>query len=179
MATVTVTPGYNWVSGEVVTPAKMNLAAAPTVTAVVADGEITTNKLASSLDLGGKTVTLPNNSITANKLSTSSTAGTGVGFVREVAADYIVFQSASGAKVAQCWGTASATSGTVLTTVAFPVTFSAGPSVTATVSGISFGSSRIVSFGAVSTSGFNYQVRDDANNAQTNPVVWIAIGPVA
>lgn len=30
MATVTVTPGYNWVSGEVVTPAKMNLAAAPT-----------------------------------------------------------------------------------------------------------------------------------------------------
>jgi hypothetical protein len=32
MATVTVTPGYNWVSGEVVTPAKMNLAAAPTAT---------------------------------------------------------------------------------------------------------------------------------------------------
>jgi microcystin-dependent protein len=30
MATVTVTPGYNWVSGEVVTPAKMNLAAQPT-----------------------------------------------------------------------------------------------------------------------------------------------------
>ena len=44
MATVTVTPGYNWVSGEVVTPAKMNLAAAPTVSvsaivnADVADG---------------------------------------------------------------------------------------------------------------------------------------------
>ena len=37
MATVTVTPGYNWVSGEVVTPAKMNLAAAPTasVSAIV------------------------------------------------------------------------------------------------------------------------------------------------
>lgn len=31
MATATVTPGYNWVSGEVVTPAKMNNAAAPTV----------------------------------------------------------------------------------------------------------------------------------------------------
>ena len=44
MATVTVTPGYNWVSGEVVTPAKMNLAAAPAVSvsaivnADVADG---------------------------------------------------------------------------------------------------------------------------------------------
>jgi microcystin-dependent protein len=37
MATITVTPGYNWVSGEVVTPAKMNLAAAPTasVSAIV------------------------------------------------------------------------------------------------------------------------------------------------
>jgi hypothetical protein len=45
MATVTVTPGYSWSSGEIVTPAKMNLAAAPAVTAVVADGEITTAKI--------------------------------------------------------------------------------------------------------------------------------------
>jgi hypothetical protein len=37
MATVTVTPGYSWSSGEIVTPAKMNLAAEPTasVTAIV------------------------------------------------------------------------------------------------------------------------------------------------
>jgi hypothetical protein len=39
----TVTAGYNWTSGETVTPAKLNSAAAPTV--VVADGEITTAKI--------------------------------------------------------------------------------------------------------------------------------------
>ena len=64
MATVTVTPGYNWVSGEVVTPAKMNLAAAPTATvsaivaadissnavttAKIADANVTTAKLATA-----------------------------------------------------------------------------------------------------------------------------------
>jgi microcystin-dependent protein len=62
-----VTQGYTWTSGEIVTPAKMNLAAAPTV--AVADNEITTSKildanvtaakLAATLDLSGKTVTLP------------------------------------------------------------------------------------------------------------------------
>jgi hypothetical protein len=40
----TVTAGYNWVSGETVTPAKLNSAAAPTV--AVADNEITTAKIA-------------------------------------------------------------------------------------------------------------------------------------
>ena len=41
MATVTVTPGYNWVSGEVVTPAKMNLAATPTATVTsIVDADI-------------------------------------------------------------------------------------------------------------------------------------------
>ena len=39
----TVTASYNWVSGETVTPAKLNSAAAPTV--VVADNEITTAKI--------------------------------------------------------------------------------------------------------------------------------------
>jgi hypothetical protein len=63
----TVTAGYNWVSGETVTPAKLNSAAAPTV--VVADNEITTAKIldanvtaakmAATLDLSSKTVTLP------------------------------------------------------------------------------------------------------------------------
>jgi hypothetical protein len=43
----TVTAGYNWVSGETVTPAKLNSAAAPTV--VVADGEVTQAKLASGV----------------------------------------------------------------------------------------------------------------------------------
>jgi hypothetical protein len=91
MATVTVTPGYNWVSGEVVTPAKMNLAAAPTVAAVLADGEITTNKLAPAAVTNAKlaadldaskltTGTLPiariaDDAITNDKLSLSANAG--------------------------------------------------------------------------------------------------------
>ena len=40
----TVTAGYNWVSGETVTPTKLNSTAAPTV--VVADNEVTTAKIA-------------------------------------------------------------------------------------------------------------------------------------
>jgi microcystin-dependent protein len=39
----TVTASYNWVSGETVTPAKLNTTAAPTV--VVADNEVTTAKI--------------------------------------------------------------------------------------------------------------------------------------
>jgi microcystin-dependent protein len=72
----TVTAGYNWVSGETVTPAKLNSAAAPTV--VVADNEVTTSKianlavtdgkLASTLNLSGKTVTLPNTSVSLAQL---------------------------------------------------------------------------------------------------------------
>jgi len=69
MATVSVTPGYSWSSGEIVTPAKMNLAAAPSVAVALADSEVTTAKLAtgavtdailaSALNLSSKTVTLP------------------------------------------------------------------------------------------------------------------------
>jgi hypothetical protein len=79
----TVTASYNWVSGETVTPAKLNSAAAPTV--VVADNEVTTakildanvtaGKLAATLDLSGKTVTLPDDSVTNDKLSLSANAG--------------------------------------------------------------------------------------------------------
>jgi microcystin-dependent protein len=43
----TVTPGIVWTSGETVTPAKLNSAAAPTV--VVADGEVTVAKLAAAV----------------------------------------------------------------------------------------------------------------------------------
>jgi hypothetical protein len=39
----TVTASYNWVSGETVTPTKLNSTAAPTV--VVADNEVTTSKI--------------------------------------------------------------------------------------------------------------------------------------
>jgi len=69
----TVTAGYNWVSGETVTPAKLNSAAAPTV--VVADGEVTDAKLAATLDLSTKTVTLPDDSVTNAKLSLAANAG--------------------------------------------------------------------------------------------------------
>jgi microcystin-dependent protein len=43
----TVTASYNWVSGETVTPTKLNSTAAPTV--VVADGEVTVAKLAAAV----------------------------------------------------------------------------------------------------------------------------------
>jgi hypothetical protein len=73
----TVTAGYTWTSGETVTPAKLNSAAAPTV--VVADDEITTAKIldanvtaakmAATLDLSSKTVTLPDASVAQAKLA--------------------------------------------------------------------------------------------------------------
>jgi hypothetical protein len=79
----TVTASYNWVSGETVTPTKLNTTAAPTV--VVADNEVTTSKildanvtagkLAATLDLSGKTVTLPDDSVTDAKLSLAANAG--------------------------------------------------------------------------------------------------------
>jgi hypothetical protein len=69
----TVTAGYTWTSGETVTPAKLNSAAAPTV--VVADGEVTAAKLAATLDLSSKTVTLPDDSVTNDKQSLSANAG--------------------------------------------------------------------------------------------------------
>jgi hypothetical protein len=69
----TVTPGIVWVSGETVTPAKLNSAAAPTV--VVADGEVTDAKLAATLDLSSKTVTLPDDSVTNAKLSLAANDG--------------------------------------------------------------------------------------------------------
>jgi hypothetical protein len=89
----TVTASYNWVSGETVTPAKLNTTAAPTV--VVADNEVTTakildaavtaGKLAAALDLSSKTVTLPSSSattaviaddaVTNDKLSLTANAG--------------------------------------------------------------------------------------------------------
>jgi hypothetical protein len=69
----TVTPGIVWVSGETVTPAKLNSAATPTV--VVADGEVTDAKLAATLDLSSKTVTLPDDSVTNAKLSLAANDG--------------------------------------------------------------------------------------------------------
>jgi hypothetical protein len=88
MATVTVTPGYNWVSGEVVTPAKMNLAAAPTATVstIVAadiaadsittvkilDANVTNAKIASGVDAAKLTTgTLPADRIASGAITTA------------------------------------------------------------------------------------------------------------
>jgi hypothetical protein len=83
----TVTASYNWVSGETVTPTKLNTTAAPTV--VVADNEVTTAKildanvtnakLASGIDASKLTTgTLPiariaDGAITASKLDGAQT----------------------------------------------------------------------------------------------------------
>jgi hypothetical protein len=69
MATVTVTPGYSWSSGEIVTPAKMNLAAAPAVTAVVADGEITASKLAAA---SVTSTALASGAVTSDKIASGA-----------------------------------------------------------------------------------------------------------
>jgi hypothetical protein len=60
----TVTASYNWVSGETVTPAKLNTTAAPTV--VVADNEVTTAKI---LDANVTTAKIADANVTNAKLA--------------------------------------------------------------------------------------------------------------
>jgi hypothetical protein len=60
----TVTASYNWVSGETVTPAKLNTTAAPTV--VVADNEVTTAKI---LDANVTTAKILDANVTNAKLA--------------------------------------------------------------------------------------------------------------
>jgi hypothetical protein len=62
----TVTQGYTWTSGETVTPAKLNSAAAPTV--VVADNEVTTAKILDANVTNAKLAT----GIDASKLTTGT-----------------------------------------------------------------------------------------------------------
>jgi hypothetical protein len=59
----TVTASYNWVSGETVTPAKLNTTAAPTV--VVANNEVTTAKI---LDANVTTAKIASNAVTTAKI---------------------------------------------------------------------------------------------------------------
>lgn len=73
----TVTKGKTFASGEVVTPSKLHeMVDSASVSAIVnadidASAAIAATKLASSLDLSGKTVTLPDTSVTAGMLSTA------------------------------------------------------------------------------------------------------------
>lgn len=79
--TISYTPGYDWPDDDVITIAKLRLAANPTIaltgtisTSSIGDGSITTAKyqdasvtaakLAATLDLSGKTLTLPANVVT-------------------------------------------------------------------------------------------------------------------
>jgi hypothetical protein len=72
-----VTKGKTFASGEVVTPSKLHeMVDSASVSAIVnadidASAAIAATKLASSLDLSGKTVTLPDTSVTAGMLSTA------------------------------------------------------------------------------------------------------------
>jgi hypothetical protein len=85
MATVTVTPGYGWSSGEIVTPAKMNLAASPTV--ALAPNTIVDADVSSSAAIAGtkiapafgsqNVVTAVN--VTAGKLIPTGTSAAGSG----------------------------------------------------------------------------------------------------
>ena len=79
MATLVTTPIKNFVSGETVTPTKLNelsqstvaLTAGSIVAADIADLNVTAGKLANTLDLSGKSVTLADNSIALAKLVTA------------------------------------------------------------------------------------------------------------
>jgi hypothetical protein len=76
----TVTAGYNWVSGETVTPAKLNSAAAPTVavandeitTAKILDANVTAAKLASN---AVETAKIADDAVTNDKLSLAANDG--------------------------------------------------------------------------------------------------------
>ena len=118
----TVTQGYTWTSGETVTPAKLNSAAAPTV--VVADNEVTTAKildanvtnakLASGIDaskittgtlpiarIADATVTAPKlqNGVTLQTVYSQTTSQTTVGAPYTIPTDNTKPQSSEGIEV--------------------------------------------------------------------------------
>jgi microcystin-dependent protein len=74
----TVTPGYTFTNNEVVTPAKLNSAATPTV--AVVDGEVTESKIATNAVTSAKIATdavtsakIANGAVTQDKLNSSVT----------------------------------------------------------------------------------------------------------
>jgi hypothetical protein len=88
MATVTVTRSQTFVSGDTVTPEKLNALGVPSVTATLAtdevvtakilEGNVTAGKLAATLDLSSKTITFPETSIFTNNIADSTSTTTGV-----------------------------------------------------------------------------------------------------
>jgi hypothetical protein len=80
----TVTRGKTWVSGDELNVTTMNEAALPVVvlsdnevtTAKILDGNVTAGKLATTLDLSGKTLTIPTNTVvSASNLATGAVTG--------------------------------------------------------------------------------------------------------
>lgn len=83
MATITVSKGYNtptgWTSGETVTASKLNSAQTPGVAIsdivdadISASAAIAASKLAGTLDLSSKTLTLPDNSVATGKIANAA-----------------------------------------------------------------------------------------------------------
>jgi hypothetical protein len=99
----TVTAGYTWTSGETVTPAKLNSAAAPTVavandeitTAKILDANVTAAKLASN---AVETAKILDANVTQAKLA-ANVAGTGPVFRARQSSAQTLSVSASAAKV--------------------------------------------------------------------------------
>ncbi len=97
MATVNVTPGIVWTSGETVTPTKLNSAATPAVTATLTDGEVTNAKLATGIDAGKLTVgTLPIARI-ADGAVTNAKLATGIDAAKITAGTLPIARIADGA----------------------------------------------------------------------------------
>lgn len=147
--------------------------------AKIADASITTSKISDG-------------NVTVAKLSTGS-AGTGVGFVRDVqqgwlgsaSFGYVIFQAPNGTKVAQCWGTTSF-NGSGVASITFPITFSQAPNVTASVyRGSTLGGYMMsTQIGSTTTTGVtiigNYTTGGSVTNLTGNEAAaWIATGPVA
>jgi hypothetical protein len=117
MATVTVTPGYNWVSGEVVTPAKMNLAAEPAVSvSAIVDADVAAGAAiaASKLSTAAQQALLPAGAVMAFAKATApsgwliangNAVPNGSGTVQGVTADFSALYAAVGTSFSATAGT--------------------------------------------------------------------------
>ena len=103
---------------------------------------------------------------------------TGIGFVYEAGAGYVILQGADGTKVAQCWGVSTGNA-SAFVTVTFPVTFSSAPNVVASAVANTFATSAFASVGNVTTTTFQHQVMDSAGANTAANVQWFASGPIA
>jgi hypothetical protein len=167
----TVTASYNWVSGETVTPAKLNTAAAPTV--VVADNEVTTAKIldatstttgvtnsklrhSSALSVIGRSADsagAPADIAAANDGEVFRRSGTAVGF-GTVATAGIANAAVTPAKLSQPLTLATAQASTSGTSIDFTGIPSWAKRITVMLQGVSTNGSSGVTLRVGTTSGF-------------------------